>query len=69
MAPGPWDRACLRTTGRAGEGWVWSGPPSPAPLMVGSAPLRPPCPLQRNPFSEGLPQEPLAARSDRPKSA
>ena len=33
------------------------------------APLRPPCPLQRTPFSDGLPQESLAARSDPPEPA
>ena len=33
------------------------------------APLRPPCPLQRTPFSDGLPQESLAAQSDPPEPA
>ena len=64
MAPGPCAHAGLWATGKAGGGtWVerppWSGP----------APLRPPCPLQRNPFSEGFPQEPPAARRDRPGPA
>lgn len=64
-------RLCPRQpvgTVRAGEGWGGMGMGRP-PCHLGWLASEASMSLQRNHFSDRLPQEPRAARSDRPESA